>query len=214
MNRPHRKAPWTGVILSDDEDKVQLFDAENADCCTADTFQIDLRPGQTARSAWNASATAVFVESFLAHDYACTSRPNIKKAFSSHIRSLARAYQDQLPDSQVGKRRERRRSLFKKRLEVVLKYPDLRRHAEMLMRFGPDGMSSDESAHENNYAQYKILVKPWRHQKVTTWLRTIDAIYRHDRFGPVGRGNHGNNFRARFESTLVSERRSAVRRLP
>lgn len=83
------------------------------------------------------------------------------------------------------------------------------------MRLGVEGMSSDESDHENNIEQYRILVKPWRSVAVTVWLRVFDAMYRHDRCGPVRAGNsRGKGPRLRFQSTTVDGSRPAVIRLP
>jgi hypothetical protein len=84
----------------------------------------------------------------------------------------------------------------------------------MLTRIGPDGMSSDETANENDVPQYRILGRNWRSLEVTSWLRVFDAIYRHNRYGPAGTGSRGNNARMRFESMSMGHPQRAVRQLP
>jgi hypothetical protein len=84
----------------------------------------------------------------------------------------------------------------------------------MLMKFGPDGMSSDETANENGTPQYRILGRHWRSIEVTPWLRVFDAMYRHNRWGPVATVSRGNNARVRFESMSMGCARGAVSRLP
>jgi hypothetical protein len=104
--------------------------------------------------------------------------------------------------------------LYHRRLDTARAVADLQPHITMLMRIGPDGMSSDETANENDVPQYRILGRHWRSLEVTAWLRIFDAMYRHNRWGPVGTGSRGNNARLRFESMSMGHPQRAVRRLP
>lgn len=82
------------------------------------------------------------------------------------------------------------------------------------MRIGPDGMSSDETANENDIPQYRILGRHWRSIEVTPWLRMFDVMYRHKRWGPVATVSRGNNARVRFESMYMGHPGRGVCRLP
>lgn len=73
--------------------------------------------------------------------------------------------------------------LFRKRLKIVRKYSQLRRHIRMLLELGADGMSSDGSDDEGNGgwdpsdARVMLVHRPtWRAQIVSEWLQAIDAI--------------------------------------
>jgi hypothetical protein len=66
-------------------------------------------------------------------------------------------------------------------------------HITMLMRIGPDGMSSDKTATKNDVPQYCILGRHWHSLEVTAWLYIFDVMYHHNRWGPVGTGSWGNN---------------------
>ena len=57
----------------------------------------------------------------------------------------------------------------------------------MLQRLGPDGMSSDEEEIENGTIQYNIVVKEWRSEELTPWLRVFDAASRMLRLEPFPR---------------------------
>ncbi|KAG1848583.1 hypothetical protein C8R48DRAFT_750332 [Suillus tomentosus] len=194
------------------------FDPRRGPCCTVENFTVEILG--TPKSAWNVSATKVFARDFVAH------HPNsqydaVKKAFSTHLRSLKRAFKQAGLDEAASnarhkedRRKERKRSLYHRRLDIARTVSDLRSHISMLTRIGPDGMSSDETANENNVPQYRILARHWRSLEVTAWLRIFDAIYRHNRYGPAGTGSRGNNARMRFESMSMGHPQRAVRRLP
>ncbi|KIK38458.1 hypothetical protein CY34DRAFT_90973 [Suillus luteus UH-Slu-Lm8-n1] len=217
MKRVGENAAFTGVVLPQEALLVN-FDPRQGPCCTVEDFAVEIlgKP----KSAWNVSATKVFAHDFVAH------HPNyhydtVKKAFSTHFRSLKRAFEQAGLEEAASKarqkedrRKERKRSLYHRRLDIARAVSDLRSHISILTRIGPDGMSSDETANENNVPQYRILGRHWRSLEVTAWLRIFDAIYRHNRYGPAGTGSRGNNARMRFESMSMGHPQRAVRRLP
>ncbi|KAG2747845.1 hypothetical protein P692DRAFT_20848939 [Suillus brevipes Sb2] len=217
MKRVGDDAPFTGVILPH-EFMLANFDPRRGPCCTVENFTIEILG--TPKSTWNISASKVFARDFVAH-YPDYQYDAVKKAFSTHVRSLKRAYKQAALDEAASKarqkedrRKERKRSLYHRRLDVARAVSDLRPHVSMLTRIGPDGMSSDETANENDVPQYRILGRHWRSLEVTAWLRIFDAIYRHNRYGPAGTGSRGNNARMRFESMSMGHPQRAVRRLP
>lgn len=92
--------------------------------------------------------------------------------------------------------------------------PELRHHVAMLTYLGVDGMSSDESDHENGLSQYRILVKPWRNPALAPWLRIFDALHRRSRFRPVARATKGAQPHLRVVSSKQDTSRAAVPQLP
>ncbi|KAJ8583682.1 hypothetical protein M405DRAFT_692126, partial [Rhizopogon salebrosus TDB-379] len=194
------------------------FNPRRGACCTVENFTVDIlgKP----KSQWNVSATKIFASDFVAH-HPNYNVDNILKAFATHLRSLKRAFQRTgLDDAALkarqkdDRRKERKRSLYYRRLDVAREVSDLRHHVQMLMRIGPDGMSSDETANENEIPQYRILGRHWRSIEVTPWLRMFDVMYRHKRWGPVVTVSRGNNARVHFESMSMGRPRRGVRRLP
>lgn len=97
---------------------------------------------------------------------------------------------------------------------VAQTHPGLVRHVKMLTYLGVDGMSSDESDHENGLAQYRILVKPWRNISLGPWLRVFDALHRRSRFRPVDRATRGARPHMRMVSSKVDDAHPAVTKLP
>ncbi|KAG2144068.1 hypothetical protein BD769DRAFT_1347862 [Suillus cothurnatus] len=173
------------------------FDPRRSPCCTVEDFAVDIFG--TPKSTWNISATKVFARDFVAH-YPNSEYNAVKRAFSTHLRSLRCTYKQAGLDEAALKarqkedrRKERKRSLYHRRLDIACAVSDLQPHVSMLTRIGPDGMSSDETANENDVPQYRILGRNWRSLEVTSWLRVFDAIYRHNRYGPAGTGSRGNN---------------------
>ncbi|KAG1863267.1 hypothetical protein DFJ58DRAFT_656555 [Suillus subalutaceus] len=194
------------------------FDPRRGACCTVENFTIEILG--TLRSKWNISATKVFAHDFVAH-YPSFNINSVQAAFSTHLRSLKHSFKqaglDNVTSSARQKehwRKERKCLLYHRRLDIAHAVSDLQPHITMLMRIGPDGMSSDKTANENNVPQYRILGRHWRSLEVTAWLRIFDAMYCHNRWGPVGTGSQGNNARMRFETMSMGQPQRAVRRLP
>jgi hypothetical protein len=84
------------------------------------------------------------------------------------------------------------------------------------MFLGVDGMSSDESDHENmsGMPQFRIVKKPWRNPTLSPWLRVFDSIHRYSRFRPVRRTTRGAQPHIRLLGNKVDDSCPAVIRLP
>ena len=81
------------------------------------------------------------------------------------------------------------------------------------------GMSGDETDRRGKHPitgqrKFFILRPGWRSQKVSDWLRVIDALYTSHRFSPDGRATRGNWVRHRMDSGGVDWGRRPVRGLP
>ncbi|KAG1877158.1 hypothetical protein C8R48DRAFT_590945, partial [Suillus tomentosus] len=175
------------------------FDPRRGPCCTAENFKIDILG--MPKSKWNISATKVFARDFVAH-HPSFNIDSVQTAFCTHLRSLKRSFKQAGLDNvalsarqKEDRRKERKCLLYHRCLDTAHAVSDLHPHIMMLMRIGPDGMSSDETANENNVPQYRILGRHWCSLEVTAWLWVFDVMYHHNRWGPVGIGSRGNNAR-------------------
>ena len=66
--------------------------------------------------------------------------------------------------------------------------------AAMLVRFGRDGMSSDESSEDEDETKYyRILDKPWRSVAAGMWIRSFDDEGRSQRIRVVSGGVGSTN---------------------
>ncbi|OCH84869.1 hypothetical protein OBBRIDRAFT_690169, partial [Obba rivulosa] len=175
-------------------------------CCSATEFRPDLN--SPPRTEWNKCCTRVFAEDFVKHHPHYADRlAEVSEAFSSHFgKQLRRDYHKQLTEgdlqakayyhimlSQLSRMFTGRVyvQLFQRRYEMALEHESLKPHAQMLLRLGIDGMSSDESEREGNKIHYNVLLKPWRNPQVTTWLRLFDAAYHKSRINSVGSNTRG-----------------------
>lgn len=91
---------------------------------------------------------------------------------------------------------------------------DTVQHVGMLQQLGTDGMSSDESDVENGVRIFRIKKVPWRHPRLTFWLRAFDALHRKSRYGTVDPRLRGAPPRERVDSGLISERLRVPSGLP
>ncbi|OBZ77588.1 hypothetical protein A0H81_02217 [Grifola frondosa] len=218
MNRESSDSPFDIAFMASEED-VSAFNPFNGYCCTAADFRPDLRspPG----TPWNKSVTKVFVKSFIEEGiYSCTDAHMIEVAFQTHLKYLRTLHQragisklENTARKRAAKRAERKRNLFYRRFEVAANHTDLQRHLGILQDLGVDGMSSDESEHENGVIQYRVLIKSWRNPVLTPWLRTFDAAYRKDRLSGPSQSTRGAHPHLRLASQKV-DLRAPVIRLP
>jgi hypothetical protein len=114
MKRVGDNTAFTGVVLPR-ETLLVNFEPRRGPCCTVEDFAVEILG--TPKSAWNVSATKVFARDFIAH------HPNyqydgVKKAFSTHLRSLKRAFEQAGLEEAASKarqkedrRKERKRSV-------------------------------------------------------------------------------------------------------
>lgn len=237
MNREDNNQPFDEALIPSEEEVSQFIPRLHDPCCTATFFRPNLI-GKT-RTPWNRSAAKVFVRSFLeSGQYTCTDKRLIEEAFFSHLKYLRGLYKqrDVSEDRKRAFRRkanraERKRQvssvsahlpnsqlrllqLFYRRLKNAASYHDLNCHVNVLRLLGPEGMSSDESDHENGVVQYRVLIKSWRHPILTPFLRVFDASYRRDRFVPILQNTQGSHPHLRLSSNKVDDSRGAPTRLP
>ncbi|KAH7905899.1 hypothetical protein BJ138DRAFT_1017065 [Hygrophoropsis aurantiaca] len=222
MDRENAKQPFTGLPTARE---VVAFDPKKGRSCTADTFRVDLT--DTPRSPWNLSAAQVFADDF------CAAHPNLRRtrqevldAWFTHFDNLRANYRKQeaskkelqaLENARTQRRRtERRSNLYSRRYEAAEYYLSIRQSALPLIKMlGADGMSSDESGHEGQQGEaiYFVTHKPWRAQKLTTWLRTLDSLHLYFRYQGKWKATSGAWPHIRVTSTVSSER-AAVPGLP
>ncbi|OBZ73045.1 hypothetical protein A0H81_07122 [Grifola frondosa] len=205
MNRENWNSPFDPAFLAA-EAEVLAFDPSRGYCCTADHFRPDL--GSPPGTPWNKSIAKVFVKSFMEEEiYSCTNSDEVEVAFRTHLKHLRKML------ARAGQR-ENETSLFYRQIEVAANHSELRRHLDILQTLGVDGISSDESDHENGVAQYRVLVKPWRNPMLTPWLRTFDTAYRRDRLNGGNQTTRGAQPHLRLASQKLDYSRPAVPRLP
>ena len=173
-------------------------------CCTTMQFRFNIRG--TPRSPWNLSAAHVFADSFVSHHgLACTREvtTSVVKCFLTQMKTLRKEYLK--GPSTIKKRRYNRKhdvswvmhvhlikvlnmfcKLFFRQLEMVNRHPLLRTHVNLLEHLGIDGMSSDESDHEEARhdrvagswaATYSVLTPQWRAWELAPWLHILDVAY-------------------------------------
>ena len=97
---------------------------------------------------------------------------------------------------------------------AAMSYDDLKTHVRMLRMLGVEGMSSDESSVENDIVHYRVLKKRWRSDRVTSWLRAFDAMYRKRRVSATNRRTRGAAVHSRELTNRFSDSRAAVPCLP
>ncbi|KAF9783891.1 hypothetical protein BJ322DRAFT_1109737 [Thelephora terrestris] len=156
-----------------DPQEIEKFDPLKGPCCDAENFRIHL--DGTPANPWNRSAAEVFVAKFLA-TYSRIYPPDLDEVVNmvhsktrSAITSLIKDYRlrqdsDYEEKCQDKKRRERKRLLFERRLDLTFLYPSLGSQRPLLEAIGIDGMSSDEeeTIPGSSIHQYRIYVPCWR----------------------------------------------------
>ncbi|KAG6849349.1 hypothetical protein H0H93_009215 [Arthromyces matolae] len=175
-------------------------------CCTSSQFRYHLLG--PPRHPWNRSAAKVFAADYMRHHQLPATMETAELvigAFYTRLKTLRRKYFTRVHvvtpvDPQRLRRDQRKRTLFNRRLEVAQIYPFLQRHVRLIQQLGVDGMSSDESDHEeaihNNTVgsrrpRYEVILPPWRAVELSRWLHVFDSLYSVARrsLGP-SRGDH------------------------
>ncbi|RPD60434.1 hypothetical protein L227DRAFT_502152, partial [Lentinus tigrinus ALCF2SS1-6] len=227
LGREHKDSPFLKWTIPDPA-LVRGFDPNEGPCCTAKKFCIDILG--TPASTWNTSATKVFVQDFLTvPQHACRNRKKVHAMFRSHFRTLQRHFEKVglekstsdddgenggEPATQAATSAKRTpNDLFQRRHAVVTRYRVLRPHIQILERLGINGMSSDEEEEDAPFVRYRIMVKPWRSEAVTKFLRALDALHRRYRKTGGSGSKRGSPPRLRYVSVEESTSKE-VPRLP
>ncbi|KAI0728538.1 hypothetical protein BC629DRAFT_1295167 [Irpex lacteus] len=188
---------------------------------TTDEWRVDLNG--TPRSPWNYSCWRVFYFSFLQayRQYTPAAEKDIESAFFNHLRYLQNQWKaltgqaTRVPSTLALRgRAERKRTILLRRVTAAQDDQDTVQHVGMLQQLGTDGMSSDESDVENGVRIFRIKKVPWRHPRLTFWLRAFDALHRKSRYGTVDPRLRGAPPRERVDSGLISERLRVPSGLP
>ncbi|KAH9923229.1 uncharacterized protein B0H18DRAFT_878840 [Fomitopsis serialis] len=200
---------------------IRRWSKSSGPACEASQFMPDLNG--TAGSDWNKSVAKVFAESFVQYgQFNCKKRTKIAAAFRSHLRGLINKYkeslsepspQDLLAEKERHNRYQRKLGLYERRLQTCGWYDQLRRHATMLRKLGPGGMSSDEPDGDSA-DQYVIIQQPWRSHSVARWLRVMDQMYARLKNPPGQPPSRGAPVRRRVTSDRNDGKSPAVRGLP
>ena len=103
--------------------------------------------------------------------------------------------------------------LFQRRYHTAARYKATKEHLWILEKLGVDGMSSDEEDVGAPVVRYRVFVRPWRHSRVTAFLRILDALHRRWRKKAGTGSKRGSPPRLRFLCKDVSRTR-AVANLP
>ncbi|RPD67748.1 hypothetical protein L226DRAFT_474467, partial [Lentinus tigrinus ALCF2SS1-7] len=238
LGREHKDSPFLKRTIPDPA-LVRGFDPNEGPCCTAKKFCIDILG--TPASTWNTSATKVFVQDFLTvPQHACRNRKKVHAMFRSHIKTLQRHFKKvgmaktkgKPTEGDAGDRYQRKYTvrrlimratewlanlsimqLFQRRYAIVTRYRILRPHIKILQRLGVNGMSSDEEEEGAPFVRYRVLIKPWRSEAVTKFLRALDALHRRYRKTGGSGSKRGSPPRLRCLSTEESTSKE-VPRLP
>ncbi|KAI9063133.1 hypothetical protein FKP32DRAFT_1572235 [Trametes sanguinea] len=223
MGRETSKSAFPAACIAKPRD-VKAWSREDAEgeCCTAETFCLDLTA--TPGTPWNKSAINVFVDDFIeVGAYACTDRALIQSMANRHFRTIKRHYErwvadktaatqgmtvDRTPQKRERSKAQRKYNTHQRRLRIALWYPETRRHGPLLRQLGPDGMSSDEGEFVGGVLHhYRISSKPWRSARITGLMRLLDALYRRYR-SEEGQGSlQGARPHLRYLSEDVSSTR-------
>ncbi|RPD56981.1 hypothetical protein L226DRAFT_449457, partial [Lentinus tigrinus ALCF2SS1-7] len=223
LGREHNKSPFPKRTIARPI-LIRGFDPDKGPCCTAKKFRIDIHG--TPASEWNTSATEVFVRDFLTvPQHTCRNRKKVHAMFRSHFKTLQRHFRKgrskdkgkgkgkEGDRSDMGDRYQRKYNLFQRRHAIVSRYHVLHPHIKILQRLGVNGMSSDEEEEDAPFVRYRVLVKPWRSEAVTKFLRALDALHRRYRKTGGSGSKRGSRPRLRY---VYSEKSTSkeVRRLP
>ncbi|RXW18468.1 hypothetical protein EST38_g7390 [Candolleomyces aberdarensis] len=209
----------------EDRAAVRGFRASEGPSCTIDDFKLDLQgpPG----AEWNISAKKVFLRGLMdakANDLS-QYKPSAKvleRLFVSNFKNArAKLKWQQMSEpqreitKQAHRRAERKRWLYFRRMKAADRFEDTKRHVPMIAAYGWEGMSTDESDHENGTGgpDYAVLNKKWRNPNAAACLQTLDALHRDSRFKKNRRVTAGAHPHERSLSHKMSTSRP-VPRLP
>ncbi|KAJ2911873.1 hypothetical protein MD484_g8539, partial [Candolleomyces efflorescens] len=184
------------VFKGNEEDRavVRGYKPNEGPPCTIENFRLDLHGPPCG--VWNKAARKVFIKGLLEtkaealSSYKPTTK-TLENLFVSNFKNArAKLKWARMPEprqeliKQAHRQTERKRWLYFRRLQAAERFEDTRRHIPMIAAYGWEGMSTDESDHENDTGgpDYGVLNKPWRHPNASACLRTLDCLHRDSRF--------------------------------
>ncbi|KAI6143833.1 hypothetical protein BKA82DRAFT_11540 [Pisolithus tinctorius] len=129
---------------------ISAWDPKSGPCCTVEDFRIDLEG--LPRSEWNKSAALVFAQEYLkCHRGRQGENHTLEYAWLTHVMTLRTRYKvKELDDEDKTERKARNRRRQRKH-ETAYEYGEIKDRAVAIVEsLGQDGMSSDESDHEDN----------------------------------------------------------------
>ncbi|KAJ2921441.1 hypothetical protein H1R20_g15654, partial [Candolleomyces eurysporus] len=141
---------------------VRGYKASEGPPCTIDNFKLDLQGPPCG--PWNKHAKKVFLKGLLETkaDELSNYKPSTKvleNLFVSNFKNARAKLKWQLMSEpqqelikQAHRRTERKRWLYFRRLQAAERFEDTRHHAPMIAAYGWEGMSTDESDHDNGSA--------------------------------------------------------------
>ncbi|KAJ2927300.1 hypothetical protein H1R20_g9793, partial [Candolleomyces eurysporus] len=187
---------FNDTFKGNEEDRaaVRGYKSSEGPPCTIDNFKLDLQGPPCG--PWNKHAKKVFLKGLLetkAHELS-NYKPSTKvleNLFVSNFKNARAKLKWQLMSEpqqeltkQAHRRTERKRWLYFCRLQAAERFKDTRCHAPMIAAYGWEGMSTDDSDHDNGSGEpdYGVLKKKWRHPDVSACLKTLDCLHRDSRF--------------------------------
>ncbi|KZT32466.1 hypothetical protein SISSUDRAFT_1066895 [Sistotremastrum suecicum HHB10207 ss-3] len=206
-----------------DEDNGFLPPLTDAELLNFKQFPLECGPtrenfrlcyNQPPKSDWNEAACKVILAVFF-ETYPDTkeTRDVVAHKIYTHIRGRHRKYDLSIRDQAEknacivrNRRRGRRLDIYNRRLQALQTSIVLKRSfRQLLLRLGPEGMSSDETDGDTIRPQYLIHRRIERSTQLTTFLRDLDLLHimRHHYDG-AGNRKPGNFPNDRFESRLRS----------
>ncbi|TEB24748.1 hypothetical protein FA13DRAFT_1714402 [Coprinellus micaceus] len=178
-------------------------------------------PSLPPRSHWNIAMMKFFFRLYFTSNdpiarQGLTNIPAFENTYLARFNSWRKAFhidrsateEDKERAKSIKRRASRKRDLHTRRVEIARKRADCHRHIDMLEAYGVDGMTSDESEHEQDgvgIPQYRVLVKDWRHPAAAACFDDIDGLDRSKRFrGPGKKAKTGARPRNRVRGSKLS----------
>lgn len=108
--------------------ELATWNPREGPACTEEDFRPDLNASRG--TPWNKSVTSVFTQSFLHSDqFVCMDAVKVSKAFSIHLKSLRREYQNQATPTQIRTVNQKKANRAERKRNVSYSpYPRLEDH--------------------------------------------------------------------------------------
>lgn len=188
--------------LSPTEQEIAAYVDNNFLGPSITNFKLDF--GATLRSPWNDVLVKIFVETFKAtEDGAERLDEEIIEEFATHYQHLRAKYKRQICASSAVRsrrnvRRNRKATTLKYRREGCYRFTQLDHFQPFVELLGVNGMSEDESDHENGTRTgtraYHVKALFWRAKtrEFQAFLEILDMLYMSTKFKVDGTPKAGN----------------------